>query len=95
MKSKEYLVIKNVIHNELKIKKEDIQDLIKAAIQEETKIFLNRYIQSNPINTIIDKTVSIEINKLINNTGWNSNADKLMKYIGEQITKRLNIDVKL
>lgn len=95
MKSKEYLVIKNVIHNELKIKKEEIQDLIKAAIQEEAKIFLNRYVQSNPINVLVNTAVTTEINKILNGSKYNSGTSDLLKIIGEQIMKQLNISVKV
>ena len=88
-----YREVKNYIHNELKLTKEDIKDIIVSIVKEEVKrIFHNTYGDDVNIETWIRCMVSDEIKK---------NGDFLMirnlcrEIIKEEIVDRLSIDISL
>lgn len=88
-----YREVKNYIHNELKLTKEDIKDIIVSIVKEEVKhIFHNTYGDDVNIERWIRCMVSDEIKK---------NGDFLMirnlcrEIIKEEIVDRLSIDISL
>lgn len=88
-----YREIKNYIHNELKLTKEDIKDIIVPTVKEEVKrIFHNTYGDDVNIERWIRCMVSDEIKK---------KGDYLMirnlckEIIKEEIVDRLSIDISL
>lgn len=88
-----YREVKNYIHNELKLTKEDIKDIIVSIVKEEVKrIFHNTYGDDVNIERWICCMVSDEIKK---------NGDFLMirnlcrEIIKEEIVDRLSIDISL
>lgn len=88
-----YREVKNYIHNELKLTKEDIKDIIVSIVKEEVKhIFHNTYGDDVNIERRIRCMVSDEIKK---------NGDYLMirnlcrEIIKEEIVDRLSIDISL
>lgn len=88
-----YREVKNYIHNELKLTKEDIKDIIVSIVKEEVKrIFHNTYGDDVNIERWIRCMVSDEIKK---------NCDFLMirnlcrEIIKEEIVDRLSIDISL
>lgn len=88
-----YREVKNYIHNELKLTKEDIKDIIVPIVKEEVKrIFHNTYGDDVNIEGWIRCMVSDEIKK---------NGDFLMirnlcrEIIKEEIVDRLSIDISL
>lgn len=88
-----YREIKNYIHNELKLTKEDIKDIIVPIVKEEVKrVFHNTYGDDVNIERWIRCMVSDKIKK---------NGDFLMirnlckEIIKEEIVDRLSIDISL
>lgn len=88
-----YREVKNYIHNELKLTKEDIKDIIVSIVKEEVKrIFHNTYGDDVNIERWIRCMVYDEIKK---------NGDFLMirnlcrEIIKEEIVDRLSIDISL
>lgn len=89
----EQIEVKNYIHNELKLTKEDIKDIVVSIVKEEVKrIFHNTYGDDVNIERWIRCMVSDEIKK---------NGDYLMirnlcrEIIKEEIVDRLSIDISL
>lgn len=88
-----YREVKNYIHNELKLTKEDIKDIVVPIVKEEVKrIFHNTYGDDVNIERWIRCMVSDEIKE---------NGDYLMirnlcrEIIKEEIVDRLSIDISL
>ena len=88
-----YMEVKNYIHNELKLTKEDIKEIMIPIVKEEVKrIFHNAYGNDVDIERWIRCMVSDEIKK---------NGDYLMirnlcrEIIKEEIVDRLSIDISL
>lgn len=88
-----YREVKNYIHNELKLTKEDIREIMIPIIREEVKrVFHNTYGNDVSLDNWIRCMVSDEIKK---------NGDFLMirnlcrEIIKEEIVDRLSIDISL
>lgn len=88
-----YREVKNYIHNELKLTREDIKDIVVPIVKEEVKrIFHNTYGDDVNIERWIRCMVSDEIKE---------NGDYLMirnlcrEIIKEEIVDRLSIDISL
>ena len=64
---KHYREVKNYIHNDLKITREDIRDILKAVIREEVRNYYG-------MHTIYEQT-HLEIRRIINE----ENAGKMIK----------------
>ena len=91
MSKNRYKEVKNYIHNELKLTKEDIKEIMIPIVKEEVKrIFHNTYGNDVDIERWVRYMVSDEIKK---------NGDYLMirnlcrEIIKEEIADRLSIDI--
>ncbi|MDF2879612.1 MAG: hypothetical protein K0R54_169 [Clostridiaceae bacterium] len=87
--SKEYKMLKNYIHNECKITKEDIQNLIKTEIQNQiNSLEVQKKIKSMNIEEMIKKEV---LNSLCNiYGGFNSDTKKLINNTEKSIEEMRN-----
>lgn len=92
-KSKEYKAIKNYIHNELKLTKEDIREIMIPIIREEVKrVFHNTYGNDVSLDNWIRCMVSNEIKC---QGGLNMLWTLSKEAIKTEITDKYSIEVKL
>ena len=88
-----YREVKNYIHNELKLTKEDIKDIIVSIVKEEVKrIFHNTYGDDVNIERWIRCMVSDEIK---GNGNCFMIRNLCREIIKEEIADRLSIDISL
>ena len=88
-----YREVKNYIHNELKLTKEDIKDIIVSIVKEEVKrIFHNTYGDDVNIERWVRYMVSDEIKK---NGDYSMIRNLCREVIKEEIADRLSIDISL
>lgn len=92
-KSKEYKAIKNYIHNELKLTKEDIREIMIPIIREEVKrVFHNTYGNDVSLDNWIRCMVSNEIKR---QGGLNMLWTLSKEAIKTEITDKYSIEVNL
>lgn len=92
-KSKEYKAIKNYIHNELKLTKEDIREIMIPIIREEVKrVFHNTYGNDVSLDNWIRCMVSDEIKC---QGGLNMLWTLSKEAIKTEITDKYSIEVNL
>lgn len=90
-RSKEYKTIKNYIHNELGLSKEDIREIISPFIKEEVKrVFRNTYGCDADIENWIRRMVSDEIKR----HDFNMISRLCKEVIKEQLIDNLTIEIK-
>ena len=95
MKSKEYKIIKNYIHNDLKLSKEELKSIIVEAVKDQAKSQVKTYMQQDPnLNTTIKDQVFKEISNAITGRSYDRSRDEFFKNIGTEIVKQLNINLK-
>lgn len=88
-----YREVKNYIHNELKLTKEDIREIMIPIVKEEVKrIFHNTYGNDVDIERWIRYTVSDEIQR---HGEYSMIKNLCREIIKEEITDRLSIDISL
>ena len=88
-----YREVKNYIHNELKLTKEDIKEIMIPIVKEEVKrIFHNTYGNDVDIERWIRYTVSDEIQR---HGEYSMIKNLCREIIKEEITDRLSIDISL
>lgn len=88
-----YREVKNYIHNELKLTKEDIKDIVVSIVKEEVKrIFHNTYGDDVNIERWVRYMVSDEIKK---NGDYSMIRNLCREVIKEEIVDRLSIDISL
>ena len=88
-----YREVKNYIHNELKLTKEDIKDIMVPIVKEEVKrIFHNTYGNDVDIEKWVRCMVSDEIKK---NCDYSMIRNLCREIIKEEIADRLSIDISL
>lgn len=86
-----YREVKNYIHNELKLTKEDIKDIVVPIVKEEVKrIFHNTYGDDVNIERWVRYMVSDEIKK---NGDYSMIRNLCREVIKEEIAGRLSIDI--
>ncbi len=86
-----YREVKNYIHNELKLTKEDIKDIVVSIVKEEVKrIFHNTYGDDVNIERWVRYMVSDEIKK---NGDYSMIRNLCREVIKEEIADRLSIDI--
>lgn len=90
-----YREVKNYIHNELKLTKEDIKEIMIPIVKEEVKrIFQNTYGNDVDIERWVRCMVSNEIQR--HGHGYYSMIKNLCReIIKEEITDRLSINISL
>lgn len=88
-----YKAVKNYIHNELKLTKEDIKEIIIPIVKEEVKrIFYNTYGNDVDIERWVRCMVSDEIKK---NGDYSMIRNLCREVIKEEIADRLSININL
>lgn len=88
-----YREVKNYIHNELKLTKEDIKEIMIPIVKEEVKrIFHNTYGNDVDMERWIRYTVSDEIQR---HGEYSMIKNLCREIIKEEITDRLSIDISL
>ena len=92
-KSKEYKAIKNYIHNELKLTKEDIREIMIPIIREEVKrVFHNTYGNDVSLDNWIRCMVSDEIKR---QGDYNMLWTLCKEAIKTELTDKYSIEVNL
>lgn len=92
-KSKEYKTIKNYIHNELKLTKEDIREIMIPIIREEVKrVFHNTYGNDVSLDNWIRCMVSDEIK---NQGGLHMLWTLSKEAIKTELTDKYSIEINL
>ena len=89
MRTKEYLALKNFVHNEIGLSKEQLKQLLVLAVKEEAKAFVQKQFQ-NPmfkIQEISKNAISQEVSKILEGSCYETNANKLYQAIGQEIAK--------
>lgn len=88
-----YREVKNYIHNELKLTKEDIKEIMIPIVKEEVKrIFRNTYGNDVDIERWIRCMVSDEIRRC---GGFSVIKNLYKEVIKEEISNKLSIDISL
>lgn len=88
-----YKEVKNYIHNELKLTKEDIKEIMIPIVKEEVKrIFQNTYGNDVDIERWVRCMVSNEIQR---HGDYSMIRNLCREVIKEEITDRLSIDISL
>lgn len=88
-----YREVKNYIHNELKLTKEDIKEIMIPIVKEEVKrIFQNTYGNDIDVERWIRCMVSDEIQRY---SGSSMIRNLCKEVIKEEIADRLSIDISL
>lgn len=91
MSKNRYKEVKNYIHNELKLTKEDIKEIMIPIVKEEVKrIFHNTYGNDVDIERWVRYMVSDEIKK---NGDYSMIRNLCREVIKEEIADRLSIDI--
>lgn len=96
-KSREYLAIKNFVHNELGLSKEDFISLLKKAVADEARAYVKRAMQSDPekyVDNIVRQEVARETKNLISGRTFSNSSRELMQTIGKEIAKQITVTVK-
>ena len=89
-----YREVKNYIHNELKLTKEDIKEIMIPIVKEEVKrIFQNTYGNDVDIERWVRCMVSNEIQR--HGGEYSMIRNLCREIIKEEITDRLSIDISL
>lgn len=92
-KSKEYKAIRNYIHNELKLTKEDIREIMIPIIREEVnRVFHNTYGEDVSIDNWIRCMVSDEIK---HKGGYDMLWTLCREAIKAELTDKYSIEVNL
>lgn len=92
-KSKEYKAIKNYIHNELKLTKEDIREIMIPIIKDEVKrVFHNAYGNDVSIDNWIRCMVSDEIKR---QGDYNMLWTLCREAIKTELTDKYSIEINL
>lgn len=92
-KSKEYKAIKNYIHNELKLTKEDIREIMIPIIREEVKRVFHKY-YGNDVS--LDNWIRCMVSNEIKRQGGLNMLWTLSKEaIKTEITDKYSIEVNL
>lgn len=95
-RSREYIAVKNFIHNEMKLSKEDFKGLLIDAIKEEAKSYVKREMQRNPQNYIeesIKYQVGDAIKRLFGSGSYSNSSRIFMESLGKNISKQITVTV--
>ena len=90
MKRSNYQEVKNLIHNELGISKDDIQDIIKQTVREE----VGKLIKSDYMDVLISNLIKSEFRNGLGNSFKDNVRGIIAKEIGSLISSKMNINVE-
>ena len=100
MKSKEYKAIKNFIHNELGLTKEDfvslMKDAVKDAVKDEAKAFVQRKFQESDLRyeEMAKLVITSEAKSILTGRQYGTNSDKMFAMVGKAIAEQFTIKLK-
>jgi hypothetical protein len=96
MKTKEYLAVKNFVHNELGLTKADFISLMKEAVKEEAKAFVQRKFQDSDLRyeELARIAITNEAKSIITGKQYGTNADRMYAMIGKSIAEQFSITLK-
>jgi hypothetical protein len=96
MKTKEYLAIKNFVHNELGLTKEDFTALMKEAVKAEARAFVQRKFQDSDLRyeELARIAITNEAKSILTGKQFGTNADKMYSMIGKAIAEQFSIRLK-
>jgi Holliday junction resolvase len=96
MKTKEYIAVKNFVHNELKLTKNDFLELMKQAVQEEAKAFVQRKFQDSETRyeELAKLAITSEAKSILTGRQHGTQADKMFTFIGKEIANQFTIKLK-
>ncbi len=91
-----YKLLKNLIHNELKITKSDIKAWCQEAVKQETKSEVHRYIQKNNFEAIVNKAVKECVAEIVaGNSFTGTNLKKVVaEKLANQVASSITIGIK-
>lgn len=90
-KSNKYKAVKNYIHNELGLSKEDIREMIKPEIKEQVmRCFRNTYGNDTDIEGWISHMVKDEITRY----GYDMIGNAVKEAVKQEISEKLVIEIK-
>lgn len=89
MEKRDYKSIKNYIHNELKISKEEIRDLIKKSVKEEARKIVHETFEYYNVKDFINKFIFEE------NWYGHINKETFNKNIIQEVAKIISKDIGL
>ena len=96
MVNKEYIALKNLIHNELGISKEDIKSLVEQAVKSEVESFIKRYFQQNEknLNDLAERTVKSFLDKAKFEYSYSTFQNNFIKEVSKVISKKIELKIK-
>ncbi len=96
MKSKEYKAIKNFVHNELGLTKEDFVSLMRDAVRDEAKAFVQRKFQESDLRyeEMAKLAITNEAKSILTGRQSGTNADKMFGMVGKAIAEQFVIKLK-
>jgi len=95
MKSKEYIAVKNFIHNDLKLTKTELHSIIVEAVKDEAKAQVKLHMQQDPnLNQTVREQLFKEITNAVSGRSFDSSRNEFFRKIGEELVKQLNVSIK-
>ena len=91
-KSKEYKAIKNYIHNELRLSKQDIIDEIRPLLPKLMKEYMNDTYGSD---SNIENWVRVIVRNEVNNLSYDYLTRLIKEVIADEVKSRLDISIKM
>lgn len=95
-RTSDYIALKNFLHNELGLTKDQIKKIAIKAVEEEAKSIAQRALQQNSGSfvSIVEEQTKREVIRLLSGNSYNSNSREVMQAIGTEIAKQIKIEVK-
>ena len=96
-KSKGYKEIKNFLHNEIGLSKQEIKDVVLEVIRDETRSRVQKAMNNNPdlfINDRVEKEVEKSVKQILGGSRYDNNSRELMKAIGEKVASNIVVLTK-
>jgi hypothetical protein len=94
--SKEYRAIKNFVHNELGLSKEDFTVLMREAVKAEAKAFVQRKFQESDLKyeELAKIAIEKEAKSILTGRQHGTNADRMFSIIGKVVAEQFTIKLK-
>lgn len=95
MKQSHYKELKNFIHNEAKITKEEIREMIQVSVKNEVQKVVTPQRIDTKMNEVIQEWVKKGLDEGWYSTYKNRIGNTLEREIGKQVADRLIVDIKV
>lgn len=95
-KSKEYIAIKNLLHNELGLTKDQIREIVIEVMRDEARIAAKRILQldETTFKQSVDDQVKKQVTQMLSGGIYSSGSRDLMQAIGSAIVKQIKVEIK-